>query len=225
MSANSAQNDVTSNSRLWDIAAASPLVIWSMFALAGFAIRIHGQWLEPGPPKLLLMISEASSAIFLALQAILVCIRRLPLAKAKGSAPRLWAILGANYTYLLLLLPKTPPAPPFALLSTLLVLAGTAAATWVLLTLGKGFAILPQARQLVTSGPYRLVRHPLYVAEQIAVLGLCLQFQQPWAMLIALTGFTVQFPRMHYEENILAATFPAYRQYAEHTARLLPLFY
>ena len=51
-------------------------------------------------------------------------------------------------------------------------------------TLGKSFSLIPQTRNLVTSGPYRLVRHPVYVGENGA-LGLVV-----WAATI---GKTVVF--------------------------------
>jgi protein-S-isoprenylcysteine O-methyltransferase Ste14 len=43
------------------------------------------------------------------------------------------------------------------------------------LSLGRSISILPQARQLVTSGPYAFVRHPLYLGEMTAMLGIAMQ--------------------------------------------------
>ena len=77
---------------------------------------------------------------------------------------------------------------------------------------------------LVTGGPYRLVRHPLYLCEQISLFGVCLQYAWPWAFLIVLAGFALQFPRMAYEEDILARTFPRYRDYAARTPMIIPNF-
>jgi len=39
--------------------------------------------------------------------------------------------------------------------------------------LGLSFSLIPQARKLVTSGPYAIVRHPLYLVEEAAVAGYC----------------------------------------------------
>ena len=42
---------------------------------------------------------------------------------------------------------------------------GVLGVIWSLLYLGKSFSVFPAMRQLVTRGPYRLIRHPLYISE------------------------------------------------------------
>ena len=59
-------------------------------------------------------------------------------------------------------------------ISTRLLLGGNALAVLVLLQLGRSFSIMAEARQLVTAGVYRWVRHPLYLAEELAVIGIVL---------------------------------------------------
>ena len=202
------------------------LILLCVFGALGFGVRIHGQWPpRSGLPDGLLIISEVSSAAFMLFQSGLLCIRHLPVSKAAGIAPRFWAFAAVHFSLLILLIPKATPTPAGALISSMLTLVGTAAGICTLTWLGKAFAILPQARVLVTTGPYKLVRHPLYLAEQISAFGVALQFQQPWGILIVLTGFVFLFPRMRYEEEILEASFPAYRAYAIHRARIIPLLY
>ena len=46
----------------------------------------------------------------------------------------------------------------------------------VIFHLGRSFSIVPQARTLVRTGPYKFVRNPLYLAEEVALLGTLLQF-------------------------------------------------
>ncbi len=99
---------------------------------------------------------------------------------------------------------------------------GMAASTWVVAALGRSFSLLPQARGLVTSGPYAVVRHPLYVAELIAALGVALQFQQPYALAIFAVTVCLLLPRARFEEDVLNATFPEYGAYQKRTARALP---
>jgi protein-S-isoprenylcysteine O-methyltransferase Ste14 len=212
-----------SGNRYWDLAAASPLILLCLLGVLGFAIEIARQWpLRSGLAADAAVLSQAGSAMFLALQALMLLIRRLPLYKAPGIAPRAWAASAAYCSYLMLLLPKVTPSPAASMMSSILTLAGTVGSLCTLLWLGRAFAILPQARRLVVAGPYRWVRHPLYLTEVIAVLGLALQFRQPWALLIALVSIGLQFPRMRYEEQTLAACFPEYRVYAARTARILP---
>ncbi len=216
----------TQDTRLWDLAAATPTILLCVFGALGFGIRIYGQWPpRSGFPGGLLIISEVSSAAFLLFKSGLLCIRHLPVSKSAGIAPRFWALAAVHFSLLILLIPKATPTPSGALISGMLTLAGTAGGICTLMWLRKAFAILPQARVLVTTGPYKLVRHPLYLAEQISAFGIALQFQQPWGTLIVLTSFVFQFPRMRYEEEILEASFPAYRAYAIHRARIIPLLY
>ena len=66
------------------------------------------------------------------------------------------------------------------------------------------------------------MRHPLYVTEEIASLGLALQFVQPWGLLLAGAIFFLQLPRIRFEESVLAEAFPEYRAYARRTPMFFP---
>ena len=217
------------SSRAFDLLAASPLVVFYVFAVAGIAItnapRLaalarHFRW-----PDALDIASQVAFLVFLALQVVLFLIRRLPLGRADGLMPRAAALVGANLGFLFLALPRIEMSAAVALCSTTLTLAGTIASIAIAVWLGRGFAIFPQARTLVVKGPYRFVRHPLYLAEQVATFGVMLQFAQPWGLLVALVSLAAQFPRMHYEEQVLRETFPEYRDYAARTPRLIPGVY
>ncbi len=218
-----------SRTRMFDILAVLPLIVFYAFAVAGMAIKA-----KPGFMRLLAafswtaaldLASQAVVAIFLGLQIVLFLRRRPPSAKAQGILPRAAALLGADLGLAFLAIPRAQMVPTLAFASTVLTMAGTAAAISVALWLKRSFAIFPQARELVTSGPYRFVRHPLYLAELVAVAGITLQFRQPWAGLVAFAILAAQFPRMHYEEQILGDAFPAYRDYTTKTARLIPGIY
>ena len=211
------------DSRLWDFLAGLPLMLLCAFGIAGIVIQLHRQWPGAGSvASYALMFSEISGGLFLGMQMIFTGLRRLPLAKSPGLAPRLWALAGANSSYVLLLLPKQTPDTSLALLSASLIFCGALGSVIVLMWLGRGFSIFPQARLLATGGPYRLVRHPLYLCEQISLFGVCIPYLQPWGFLIVLAGFGLQFPRMAYEEDILARTFPRYANYAIRTAMIIP---
>ena len=217
------ESPVPQDSRLWDFLAGLPLMILCAFGILGVGIEIHRQLPDAGSIVVKALIaSELAGALFLAMQLCLVCIRRLPLAKSPGLAPRLWAFAGANSSYAILLLPKADIGAAMATLSALTIGCGALGSAATLVWLGRGFAIFPQARQLATDGPYRLARHPLYVLEQISLFGVCMQYRQPWGFLIVLAGLALQFPRMRYEEKIMAQVFPAYADYAARTAMIIP---
>ncbi|MFZ0918947.1 MAG: methyltransferase [Candidatus Dormiibacterota bacterium] len=92
-----------------------------------------------------------------------------------------------------------------------------------LLFLRRSLSIIPEARRLVTSGPYRLIRHPLYAAEILAALALVLARPGLWATLTLVPFVAVQMLRARFEEGLLARIFPEYRPYALRTRRLIPL--
>jgi apolipoprotein N-acyltransferase len=97
--------------------------------------------------------------------------------------------------------------------------SGSALVLW---RLGKSFSILPEARKLVTGGPYAYVRHPLYSVEIITILGTALQFAAPWSWIIAVIVVVLLWIRSHFEEQVLEQTFPEYAAYRARTKRFIP---
>ncbi|MFO0685005.1 MAG: isoprenylcysteine carboxylmethyltransferase family protein [Sandaracinus sp.] len=91
-----------------------------------------------------------------------------------------------------------------------------------LATLGRSFAILPARREIVARGPYRLVRHPIYLAE----LGMLVTACASRGVLAAIGGaalvLAVLVPRILVEERMLGAD-AAYGAYREKVRfRLVP---
>jgi protein-S-isoprenylcysteine O-methyltransferase Ste14 len=112
---------------------------------------------------------------------------------------------------------------------TSLVLAGDfvalASYAWLLasvLALGRCFGILPEARGLVMRGPYRFVRHPVYLGELGAVLGFVIGAPTFWNIGVLVAFYVAQAIRMRLEEQALGREFPAYAEYAALTPRLVP---
>jgi len=114
--------------------------------------------------------------------------------------------------------------------STSLLLAGDfvalASYIWLLvsvLALGKCFGILPEARGLVTRGPYRLVRHPVYLGELGAVVGFSIGAPSLWNFVVLVVFYAAQTVRMRLEEEALTREFAEYPEYVATTPRLLPI--
>jgi protein-S-isoprenylcysteine O-methyltransferase Ste14 len=110
-----------------------------------------------------------------------------------------------------------------------LLVAGDAVAVggcvWLLvsvLALGRCFGVLPEARGFVRRGPYRLVRHPVYLGEITAIAGLVVAAPRVWNVVVLALLVAAQVLRIHLEERALALAFPEYSSYAASTSRLLP---
>jgi protein-S-isoprenylcysteine O-methyltransferase Ste14 len=89
--------------------------------------------------------------------------------------------------------------------------------------LGRCFGVLPDVRGMVTRGPYRIVRHPLYLGELMASLGIVIGASRWFPALLAwLLCLALQLVRTHFEESSLRAQFPEYGPYARQTKRLIP---
>lgn len=91
-----------------------------------------------------------------------------------------------------------------------------------LLSLGRRFGVYPALRGLVTRGPYRLVRHPMYLAYVIADIGYNLQEWNFGTALLVMAGWVSLIYRIRAEERILSQN-PAWSTYAASVRyRLVP---
>jgi protein-S-isoprenylcysteine O-methyltransferase Ste14 len=110
-------------------------------------------------------------------------------------------------------------------IGALLFACGIALAVWARLHLGRNWGMPTSQRaepELVTSGPYRFIRHPIYSGLLIAMLGTALVDN-----LIGLIVVAVLVAYFYYcgivEERNLSATFPeAYPEYRDRTKMLVP---
>jgi len=84
--------------------------------------------------------------------------------------------------------------------------------------LGEAFAFTPQAKGLVTAGLYSRIKHPMYIAVDIAVCGIALATQTWWALLPLAILVPAQIRNCRKERQLLLAMFgDAYRDYEQKT--------
>jgi protein-S-isoprenylcysteine O-methyltransferase Ste14 len=222
--------------KLYDLLAAAPLIAWYAYCAAQLLpslarrlalVRMFVQTDASVLPATLVLttVSEIATLSFLALLVVMFTVRYIPQRTALGFFPRFAAVAGTFLSVGFVLLSPQELSPVFHLASLLLILAGTVLAIWAVLALGRSISILPEARRLVTGGPYALVRHPLYLGEMIFIAGIALQRYSASALLLLAAVWALLLLRMTYEERVLLRSFQDYKDYMARTARLVPGVY
>ena len=217
-------------SRAYDVLMRLPMLAWSLFlGLATLlGLQQYISLADPALPSAVYTLNIAmrlSVIIYLVVIAATVVVRMRPAGKARGIEPRVSALIGTFLFTVVVLFPRRELSLTAAAVSTSLTLAGNALAIVVLTQLRGSFSIMAEARQLVTSGVYRFVRHPLYLAEEIALIGVVMQYLSLWTALLLAVQIAFQLRRMHNEEAVLGENFPEYAAYKANTARLIPGIY
>ena len=120
-----------------------------------------------------------------------------------------------------------PVALLLALCGCLLAVAGSALVIRSRRELGSAWSFVPtvvQGTGLVTTGPYRLVRHPIYLGLVLLAGGEALAFGSWPALMIVLSGIVPTFAwRAHAEEALLSQTFgESYALYRKQAGMITP---
>jgi protein-S-isoprenylcysteine O-methyltransferase Ste14 len=106
--------------------------------------------------------------------------------------------------------------------------AGLAFSVWARLHIGRnwsGMVTVKEGHELVRTGPYRYVRHPIYTGIILGFLGTTIAIAQ-WRSLIALVLAVASLVRkLRLEERRMSETFPEYEAYRRETAALFPFIY
>jgi protein-S-isoprenylcysteine O-methyltransferase Ste14 len=102
---------------------------------------------------------------------------------------------------------------------------GAAVAAYAIVNLGRNFSVVPEARVLVTRGIYRVVRHPIYLAESLMILGALMGDAELAALIGTVVVIGLQIYRIRVEEQLLGRAFPAsFAAFTQRTTcRLVPL--
>ncbi len=100
---------------------------------------------------------------------------------------------------------------------------------WAIWTMRIGnFNITPDAKpgaRLVTHGPYRYIRHPMYLSVLLTMLALVLDQFSILRMTIWLVLLADLLLKLRYEEKLLSSQVSDYSGFAERTKRLVPFIF
>ncbi len=184
--------------------------------------------LAEGLDGLTAVATVATSVLTLSFYALVIAVY-LRRSTAKATAPsrtvHVAAVVASWLPFTLPLLAGEPAGAAVLLTADLMLLLGLSWSVVSLRTLDRSFSIVPQARALVDTGPYRFVRHPLYTGELVAALGIVLTRPSAagfaaWVLLAGLLAY-----RVVHEEAVLERALPEYADYRHRTARLVPGLY
>jgi protein-S-isoprenylcysteine O-methyltransferase Ste14 len=204
-------------------AALVPLAISSWIRLihdvqANWVYIYHGIYATP----LLSLSVVAFSALYTSIISLLLITKPNPLGRYEIFIPNFLALLGGFGVYLFALLTPAYNRPVGVTLPLLMLLLGSALVLLSLIYLRRSFSVTPQARLLSHSGPYGVVRHPMYVGNIISLLGLGLLIGTSEAVLLSLVMSAIQIGRASFEERLLLSHFPTYGAYMAEVGGFVP---
>jgi protein-S-isoprenylcysteine O-methyltransferase Ste14 len=213
--------------KAYDLIAALPLIVfyllgvWKQAPLA--YVRLDELLTGHSNLLRLLQLGGLLATLLMSLLIIVLLLsRKAPELKAKGALPRVVAVCGTFLSTAILQLKAVNLSLPFQVVADALIVTGAIGAIVCLSRLRTSFSVMPEARTLVTSGPYAIIRHPLYTFEALGLAGFALQFQQPWSTMFSAVVFALLFWRTVFEETVLSEAYPAYKHYKAHTWRFVP---
>ena len=85
----------------------------------------------------------------------------------------------------------------------LLLVPGLLLALWAMLALDRSFSIAPAKREIVTRGPYKYMRHPMYGGEILSLIGVLIASFSLWNVVLFIIFLASVLWRIRVEENLL----------------------
>lgn len=151
-------------------------------------------------------------AVFIAIGMFAAHVRHMNVDSADAGAGLLWH-----------------PTPLLAIIGDLLALAGLEIMLWARFTLGRNWsalAVLKENHELIESGPYAYVRHPIYSGALLLVLGATIVFGRQASLEILVIVIVAFLFKSRQEEALLTKHFPeAYPEYKKRVRAFIPFLY
>jgi protein-S-isoprenylcysteine O-methyltransferase Ste14 len=188
--------------RLTDLAAKA--VVVTLFTL--LSVNLLGDFVRTRRTTgLLLLVSESSVVV-------LTLVRRR--ARLVDRSPR--AVLAASLSMLGPQIVRSSAGPGIVpdLTTTVISAMGLLVIIAAKLTLGRSFGVIPANRGVVVSGPYGIVRHPIYAGYLVTHVAFACAYPTAWNLLALAASDTALIVRALYEERVLAAD-RTYQSYCE----------
>lgn len=110
----------------------------------------------------------------------------------------------------------------------IMTLSGIGLGIWALIAMGRSINVSPELKKtavLKVVGPYRIVRHPMYLALLLFCGGFVMSDGALWSFAMLVSLGLVLGSKIYYEELQLRDRFAEYDSYAENTKRLIPILF
>lgn len=149
-----------------------------------------------------------------------------------GSRGEVWVVIQVLLFALFILTPQAGPAWPaptaFRIAGAAVIAGGIAVLYNSVVALGKSLTPFPRplpTAELVTTGAYRLVRHPIYFGVLLAALGISLLTLSPLRLVLTLLLGVFFDRKATREERWLVDRYPGYPAYQARVRKLVPYLY
>ena len=208
----------------------SVLFLWAFAVGLERLPDVAGALASPTPGALLGLANELLFRFVGLCQVFLFAVRKRVIgrmASPLGAAVALAASLFGNVGIFFNAFGWRPPPPSDGpLLAGLALGLGTVGTVLIALAfpwLGRHIGVFPEARGLVTGGPYRYLRHPIYTGYLLGAMGGTLLTVSVQSVLVYVAYYLLVAWRASFEERALEAVFgPAYRQYRRRAVGVAP---
>jgi len=194
--------DASLRLKAFDFIERTAILILYAFFLSRMLAAFLSTW---NPGNLLMLITESMLVGFILCR------------KSANSLSLRWSdwILAFGATSLPLLAKPLVSAPHvWNDLAVVLMFLGLFVQVVAKFALGRRFGVVAANRGLCLYGPYRLVRHPIYMGYLLTHIGLCLLSPSMWNLVLFACVYALQIPRILAEERMLSED-QDYQQYKQ----------